>query len=218
MSDPWTNYPHIWKTKAAFLSFIRGGIRRALWNRSPIKLEFIKKYRKRIKNPNPKGKVKEVWGGTCALCNREFPSQQLNVDHKIGNNSLKELSDLQSFIESIDDGWNSGGHIFLDTITMKDGTVLVISDDVICLYKNQDSFDEGKQCICSMGRPDEDINDMFKTPELIPKEVMKILDKYVPDHDSVSYEVLGKCLKKLEKIGWRFDYGLDAVPFNLRKK
>lgn len=124
----------------------------------------------------------------------------------------------ESFIESIDDGWNSGGHIFLDTITMKDGTVLVISDDVICLYKNQDSFDEGKQCICSMGRPDEDINDMFKTPELIPKEVMKILDKYVPDHDSVSYEVLAKCLKKLEKIGWRFDYGLDAVPFNLRKK
>lgn len=101
MSDPWTNYPHIWKTKAAFLSFIRGGIRRALWNRSPIKLEFIKKYRKRIKNPNPKGKVKEVWGGTCALCNKDFPSQQLNVDHKIGNNSLKELSDLQSFIESI---------------------------------------------------------------------------------------------------------------------
>lgn len=101
MNDPWTNYPHIWKTKASFLSFIRGGIRRALWNRSPIKLEFIKKYRKRIKNPNPKGKVKEVWGGTCALCNREFPSPQLNVDHKIGNNSLKELSDLQSFIESI---------------------------------------------------------------------------------------------------------------------
>lgn len=101
MNDPWTNYPHIWKTKAAFLSFIRGGIRRALWNRSPIKLEFIKKYRKRIKNPNPKGKVKEVWGGTCALCNKDFPSPQLNVDHKIGNNSLKELSDLQSFIESI---------------------------------------------------------------------------------------------------------------------
>lgn len=101
MREPWISYPHIWKTKAAFLSFIRGGIRRALWNRSPIKLEFIKKYRKRIKNPNPKGKVAEVWGGTCSLCNKDFPTQQLNVDHKIGNNSLKELGELQTFIESI---------------------------------------------------------------------------------------------------------------------
>ena len=99
--EPWINYPHIWKTKAAFLSFIRGGIRRALWNKSPIKLEFIKKYRKRIKNPNPKGRVAEVWGGTCSLCKQDFPTQQLNVDHKVGNNSLKDLSELQSFVEAI---------------------------------------------------------------------------------------------------------------------
>lgn len=99
--SPWLNYPQIWPTKSSFLSFLRGGIRRALWNRSPIKLEFIKKYRRKIKNPNPKGKVKEVWGGTCNLCGNEFPSNQLNVDHREGQNSLRELSDLQSFMESI---------------------------------------------------------------------------------------------------------------------
>ncbi len=59
----------------------------------------------------------------------------------------------ESFIEDVDDGWNSGGHIFLDTITMKDGTVLVISDDLICLYKNQDSFDEGEKPLRSFARP-----------------------------------------------------------------
>lgn len=101
IKEPWLNYPQIWPTKSSFLSFLRGGIRRALWNRSPIKLEFIKKYRRKIKNPNPKGKVKEVWGGTCNLCGDEFPSNQLNVDHREGQNSLRELSDLQSFMESI---------------------------------------------------------------------------------------------------------------------
>ncbi len=124
----------------------------------------------------------------------------------------------ESYIEDVEDGLNSGGHVYLDTIKLKDGTILVISGELICLHKNQQCFDDGEDPIGILGRPDEDINDMFKTPELIPKEVMKILDKYVPDHDSVSYEVLAKCLKKLEKIGWRFDYGLDAVPFNLRKK
>jgi len=99
--QPWVVYNNIWKTKAAWLSWLRGGIRRALWNRSPIKLEFIKKYRRKIKNPNPKGKVKEVWGGICNLCGDEFPSNQLNVDHREGQNGLRELSDLQSFMESI---------------------------------------------------------------------------------------------------------------------
>lgn len=98
---PWIEHPVIWKTKSAFFSWLRGGIRRSLWNRSPIKLEFIKNNRKRITNPNPKGKVAEVWGGTCAICNNDFPIAYLDCDHKTGNHSLNELSDIQSFIENI---------------------------------------------------------------------------------------------------------------------
>lgn len=60
-------YPHIWKTESSLMSYIRGGIRRNLWNRSPIKIEFIKNNRIRIPNPNPRGKVKEVWGAYVAL-------------------------------------------------------------------------------------------------------------------------------------------------------
>jgi len=101
MKEPWLNYPNIWPTKSSFMSFLRGGIRRALWNRSPIKLEFIRKNRRKIKNPNPKGKVKEVWGGECALCGLDFPSNQLNVDHKQGHNTLREISDIQVFMESV---------------------------------------------------------------------------------------------------------------------
>ena len=98
---PWEFYPTIWKTKSSWFSWLRGGIRRSLWNKSPIKLEYIKKNRKRIANPNPKGKVETVWGGSCGLCGEDFVIAQLDVDHKEGNHSLNELSDLQSFIENI---------------------------------------------------------------------------------------------------------------------
>lgn len=97
--EPWGN--PIWPTKAKFMSWLRGGIRRSLWNRSPIKVNFINKHRKRIPNPNPKGKVSEVWGGTCNLCGNDFIISQLDVDHRDGNHSLNELSDIQSFIENI---------------------------------------------------------------------------------------------------------------------
>lgn len=94
-------YPHIWKTRSAVFSYLRGGIRRALWNRCPQKVEFIKENRIKIPNPNPRGKVKQVWGGVCSVTGEVLPLNMLNVDHISGNNSLSELSDLQSFIESI---------------------------------------------------------------------------------------------------------------------
>lgn len=94
-------YPHIWKSKSSLMSFIRGGVRRALWNRHPVKIEFIKNNRIRIKNPNPKGKADTVWGAVCALTGQEFPLNQIEVDHKEGNHSLREISDIQSFVEAI---------------------------------------------------------------------------------------------------------------------
>lgn len=99
--DIWSKYPEIWKTQSAFFSWVRGGIRRSLWNRHPIKLEFLKNNRKRIANPNPKGKVAEVWGADCALCNNTFVIKDIEVDHKQGNHSLNSKEDIQTFIESI---------------------------------------------------------------------------------------------------------------------
>lgn len=103
MNKPWLEYPHIWKTEAAFLSFVRGGIRRALWNKSPIKLEFLKANRKRIKNPVAKNAARfpEVWGGTCYQCNKDFALKDIEVDHLTGEYSLRKLDDLQSFVEGI---------------------------------------------------------------------------------------------------------------------
>ena len=94
-------YPDIWKTESSFLSWIRGGIRGGLWNKHPVKLEFIKKNRIQIPNPNPKGKKATVWGAVCALTGDVVPISDIQVDHKVGNNSLKSLEDIQSFIEAM---------------------------------------------------------------------------------------------------------------------
>ena len=66
-------YSHIWKTESAFMSWLRGGVRGGLWNKHPVKLEFIKKNRIQIPNPNPKGKKPTVWGAVCALTGNIVP-------------------------------------------------------------------------------------------------------------------------------------------------
>jgi len=100
---PWELHPTIWKTESAFLSYIRGGIRRHLWAKSPIKLEFIKRARRRIKNPvaaNLK-RFPEVWGGQCEICKKDFALKDMEVDHKTGEHSLRTVADIQAFVEGI---------------------------------------------------------------------------------------------------------------------
>jgi 5-methylcytosine-specific restriction endonuclease McrA len=101
--QPWTEYPNIWKTEAMYLSWIRGGIRRYLWSKNPVKLEFVKSARKMITNPNVKLRKgrPEVWGGICEICGREHPLKNMEVDHKSGEHSLKKVSDIQKFVEGI---------------------------------------------------------------------------------------------------------------------
>lgn len=92
----------VWKTESAFMSYIRGGIRRGLWNKHPLKLKLINSKRIQIPNPNPKGKKPIVWGGCCEICNNLFPSSEMQVDHKRDKgSSLKEISDIQQFVEDM---------------------------------------------------------------------------------------------------------------------
>ncbi|QHZ60078.1 hypothetical protein PJKIFABJ_00142 [Pseudomonas phage PE09] len=105
MSDirPWELYPEIWKTEAMYLSWIRGGIRRYLWSKNPVKLEFVKSARVMIQNPNVKlrkGRPK-VWGAVCEICKKEFILKNMEVDHKTGEHSLRKISDIQKFVEGI---------------------------------------------------------------------------------------------------------------------
>ena len=100
---PWLEYPHIWRTESAWLSFIRGGIRRYLWSKNPVKLEFIKERRIRIDNPSAKSKKAHptVWGFQCEFCLQTFAGNNCETDHKEGEHSLKKASDIQRFVEGI---------------------------------------------------------------------------------------------------------------------
>lgn len=91
----------VWKTEAEFFSWIRGGIRGAVWMRHPVKLKLINKERKQIPNPKGKGK-KTVWGADCALCKQTYVIGDMQVDHKHGGDySLKTVSDIETFFKRV---------------------------------------------------------------------------------------------------------------------
>lgn len=101
--EPWVEYPHIWRTESAYLSFVRGGIRRYLWSKNPIKLEFEKERTIPIPNTNPKSKKRfpTVNGARCEICEGLFNKKEMEVDHRTGEHSLRSISDIQSFVEGI---------------------------------------------------------------------------------------------------------------------
>lgn len=55
--------------------------------------------------------------------------------------------------------------------------------------------------------------DLFQEWENLPKQVQDLLN----ESEGADYNDLDKLDKKLRKLGYSFDYGLDAVPYNLWK-
>lgn len=95
MPKPWEDYPHIWPTKARFFTFLRGAMRRALWEKYPVKVEF----KNETVTPPPEGYVGRAKSGTtCSLSGEWYPKSKLEVDHKSGNVSLQEWEDFMPFI------------------------------------------------------------------------------------------------------------------------
>ena len=59
------------------------------------------------------------------------------------------------------------------------------------------------------------ITDLFQTPEQIPDTIKAILSDY-EQSDNWSYSDLNELQQNLEAQGYTIDWGLDAVPCNLR--
>lgn len=94
--NPWEEAPHIWATKAAFFSYLRGALRQAIWNRWPLKIEF----KNSVCNPPPddyKGRAKT--GTYCALSGEWIGKSAAEIDHIFGNVSLQDWEDLLPFIQ-----------------------------------------------------------------------------------------------------------------------
>jgi len=98
MIEPWEKYPHIWKSKAAFFTYLRGSLRKAVWNMYPPKLDF------KNKNcyPPPEGMITRAKSGVyCALSGEWVGKSKSEVDHVEGNVSLKDWEDILPFLEHL---------------------------------------------------------------------------------------------------------------------
>lgn len=95
---PWVDYPSVWPTRAKFYSWLRGSLRNAVWNRSPIKIIF--KNGACSKPPlNYVGKAKS--GSYCALSGEWQGKSILEVDHISGNVPLNCEGDILGFIQHL---------------------------------------------------------------------------------------------------------------------
>lgn len=101
--QPWTVPGVPFKTEGSFLTWVRGVLRRG-WKVHPVKLEYLTKRRKRIKNTNPKSAKAhpEVWGWVCEQCGEEV--KKVEVDH---------AGETQGKFTSMDDIQGYAEHLFL---------------------------------------------------------------------------------------------------------
>lgn len=96
--NPWEEFPEIWKTQSAFFTWLRGGLRRAIWEKYPPKLV----YKNTNCTPPPdwyEGRAKS--GTECALSGEWIAKSYLEVDHIEGNVSLQEWEDVLPFIRHL---------------------------------------------------------------------------------------------------------------------
>jgi len=118
MSEPWKVEGVSFNTESKFWSFVRSGLRK-VWARHEVKLRFIEKFRKKVPNPNPNGRVAEVWGMTCCKCNHDFPMpvdkklrkkieefngvpfNYIEINHKTEAGSLKSKDDVGRFASNL---------------------------------------------------------------------------------------------------------------------
>ena len=96
--NPWEEAPHIWPTKSSFFTFLRGALRRAVWEKWPLKLEF----KNQVCEPPPedyKGRAKS--GAYCALSGEWTGKSAGEIDHLLGHVSLKDWDDVLTFIQHL---------------------------------------------------------------------------------------------------------------------
>lgn len=92
---PWEDPLSPWKNKAQFFNWLRGNLRKAVWQFYPIKLEAKKLWA--VPHPERKG-----WRQIqCALTGEMVSFSAAESDHIIGNVSLQDWSDVLPFIQHL---------------------------------------------------------------------------------------------------------------------
>lgn len=101
--SPWEKFPHIWPTRASFFNYLRGGFRKGIWSRHPVKLEYLQQNRVKVPlgkktKKNPEGMV---WGCKCEVCGNLFRQTECEVDHIDPAGKLQSVDDFVTFITKL---------------------------------------------------------------------------------------------------------------------
>ena len=96
--EPWLVPGVPWASEAAFWGWVRGVLRKG-WSRHPVKTEYIKNNRKKIKNPKPSKRFPEVWGMTCAICEKDTVQSEIEIDHiSDTGGTFRGLEDVRNYV------------------------------------------------------------------------------------------------------------------------
>jgi len=96
--EPWKWYPQVWKNKTAFFTYLRGSLRKAVWNQSPIKIIF----KNGACSKPPEGYTGRAKSGAyCALSGEWEGKSKLEVDHISGNVSINDESEILEFLKHL---------------------------------------------------------------------------------------------------------------------
>lgn len=98
MLEPWEVEGSPWKTKAAFFTWLRGGLRRAIWEKYPLKIKFKESL---CEKPPEDYKGRAKSGSRCSLTGEWTPKSYLEVDHIVGNASCRGWDDVLLFIKHL---------------------------------------------------------------------------------------------------------------------
>jgi len=91
--EPWNRDDVPWKNEPQFWNYVRGNLRKALWNRSPIKIAL----KKAAAKPAPAtSRAKTII--KCEFCMEWFPASKIEVDHIEPCGKLNSWDSLQPFI------------------------------------------------------------------------------------------------------------------------
>ena len=95
---PWEVEGNPWGTEAKFIAYIRGVLRKG-WGRYPLKINFKNSIRYQVKNTNPKSmrRFPMIWVMDCAICNKPFSSNDIEIDHIGDNGTFRTINDIESY-------------------------------------------------------------------------------------------------------------------------
>jgi len=97
---PWEDPNSIWKTKSAYMSWLRGAVRR-VWKDYPLRKEWKKNSLRPVTKQEKLSKVyhpstKNV--GQCVFCKEWMAGSKLECDHKLASMGCKSLEEAKEFL------------------------------------------------------------------------------------------------------------------------